>query len=139
MNDLTSSPTEPAPSPAGGGPAGLLLSRDLIFTSKVTGTAGALGYRVTVAGNAALAASVIGEWQPKAVFVDLAAGDLVSPAALLGYRQAARPGTRFIAFGSHVDKAALAAASEAGCDAVLPRSKFSAELPDLIRQYLGTQ
>ncbi len=72
-----------------------------------------------------------------AVFVDLAAGDLVSPAALLSYQKEAGPGVPFIAFGSHVDTLALEAARAAGCDPVLPRSKFTAELPELIRKYLG--
>ena len=68
--------------------------------------------------------------------MDLSAGDLVSPAALLAYQKQA-PGTPFVAFGSHVDTAGLAAAAAAGCDPVLPRSRFTAELPELIRRYLG--
>jgi CheY-like chemotaxis protein len=118
-----------------GGPDGLLLSRDLIFTSKITGTARALGYRMLTAGAPALAASMIERWRPRAVFLDLAAPDLTSPEAILAYRQLAAPGTTFIAFGSHVEKGALDAASDAGCDVVLPRSRFVAELPDLIRRY----
>src|SRR4051812_45918014 len=92
--------TEPAPvpTPEGTEPAGLLLSRDLIFTSKVTGTARELGHRVLVAGNSALAATMIGQWRPKVVFVDLAAGDLVAAPALMAYQQAAGPGTPFVAF-----------------------------------------
>ena len=128
---------EPTATPGGGGPTGLLLSRDLIFTSKITGTAQALGHRVTTAGNAALAKTLI-EWgHPRVVFVDLGAGELVSPDALASYRKLAGPETRFLAFGSHVDARALADAAAAGCDPVLPRSRFSAELPDLIRLYLG--
>lgn len=127
----------PVPDP-GAGPAGLLLSRDLIFTSKITGTARALGCQVLTAGNTSLASAMIEQWQPRAVFVDLASGDLVSPAALLAYRRLAPPETAFIAFGSHVDTAALATASAAGCDPVLPRSRFVNELPELIRRYLGT-
>lgn len=129
--------SEPVPAPEGSGPAGLLLSRDLIFTSKVTGTARMLGRQVLTAGNAALAQAMIGQWKPRAVFVDLAAGDLVTPEAILAYRAVAGPETAFVAFGSHVDAAGLAAASAAGCDPVLPRSKFSAELPELIRRFLG--
>jgi hypothetical protein len=119
-------------------PTGLLLSRDLIFTSKVTGTARELGHRVLVAGNSALAALMIEQWRPRVVFVDLTAGDLVSTPALIAYQKVAGPGTPFVAFGSHVDTAALDAARGAGCDPVLPRSKFSAELPELIVRYLGT-
>ena len=116
-------------------PTGLLLSRDLIFTSKVTGTARALGHRVLVAGNVALASTMIEQWRPQVVFVDLAAGELALAPALLAFRKIAGPDTAFVAFGSHVDTDALAAAKDAGCDPVLPRSRFSADLPDLIRQY----
>ena len=118
------------------GPVGLLLGRDLIFTTKVVGTAQALGLKVIPVGNAALISTMIARWRPVAVFVDLAAGDLVTPSALIGY-QAECPGTPFIAFGSHVDADVLQAAREAGCAEVMPRSRFSAELPDLLRRYLS--
>lgn len=127
----------PVPGPEGSEPAGLLLSRDLIFTSKITGTARELGHRVLVAGNTALASAMIEQWRPRVVFVDLSAGDLVAVPALLAYRASAGADTPFVAFGSHVDTQALAAAKSAGCDPVLPRSKFSAELSDLIRRYFG--
>jgi CheY-like chemotaxis protein len=128
---------EPPPLPPDTPPPGILLSRDLIFTSKVTGTAAALGHRVLVAGAVTLAATMIEKWKPRVVFVDLAAGDLVEPAALLAFRQLAGPSTPFVAFGSHVDTDALAAARGAGCDPVLPRSRFTAELPELIRRYFA--
>jgi hypothetical protein len=118
-------------------PPGILLSRDLIFTSKVTGTARMMGHRVLVAGDVGLASAMITQWQPRVVFVDLAAGDLVDSAAITAFRKLAAPATRFVAFGSHVDTAALTAARALGCDPVLPRSRFSAELPELISRYLG--
>ncbi|HMB04418.1 MAG TPA: response regulator [Isosphaeraceae bacterium] len=128
---------ESAPTPEGLGPPGLLLSRDLIFTAKVIGTARELGHRVLVAGDVALASSLIEQWHPRVVFVDLAAGELVQPPALMAYRKIVAPNTPFVAFGSHVDTQALGAAKAAGCDPVLPRSRFSAELPDLILRYCG--
>ncbi|SIO55976.1 hypothetical protein SAMN05444166_5168 [Singulisphaera sp. GP187] len=132
---MSSDPTMPSvPTPEGSEPAGLLLSRDLIFTSKITGTARELGHRVMVAGNTALAQAMIEQWKPRVVFVDLSAGELVSIPALLAYRTLAGEGTPFIAFGSHVDTAALADARSAGCDPVLARSQFTAQLPDLIRR-----
>ena len=48
------------------------------------------------------------------VFVDLAAGDLVAPEALLGYQALAGAATAFVAFGSHVDTQALAARAPRG-------------------------
>lgn len=124
---------EPSPDPV----SGVLLSRDLMFTVKITGTAKELGHRVQVAGNLELASALIREHHPKAVFVDLAAGPLASPESLTALQAVAGPDVPFIAFGSHVDAAALAAARAAGCDPVMPRSKFTMELPDLIRRYLG--
>ncbi len=121
--------------PAHPPPVGLLLSRDLIFTSKVTGTAAALGHRVVVVGDPARASALIAAGPPAVVFVDLAAGDLVAAPALRRFQAEAAAGTPFVAFGSHVDVQALADAAAAGCDPVMPRSRFTAELPALIRRY----
>jgi hypothetical protein len=129
------SPIAAVPVPADAGPTGILLSRDLIFTSKVTGTARELGHRVLVAGTSSLALPMIEQWRPCVVFVDLAAGDLVAPVALMAYQELAGPATAFVAFGSHVDTEALAAARAAGCHPVMPRSKFSAELPELMGRF----
>lgn len=41
-------------------------------------------------------------------------------------------GVRTVGFGSHVDHGLLAAAGAAGCDEVLPRSRFFARLPELL-------
>jgi DNA-binding response OmpR family regulator len=114
----------------------VLLSRDLIFTSKITGTARELGARVLVAGDPNLALRLIGQWRPPVVFVDLAAGELVATPALTALRREAGAGTAFVAFGSHVDTHALAEARAAGCDEVMPRSRFTSELSGLIRRHL---
>lgn len=116
---------------------GLLLCRDLMFTSRVTSEARALGVRVMTAGSQALAGSMIEQWRPRVVFVDLTAGEMVGRAALEAYRLIAGPSTTFIAYGPHVDRDNLAAAREAGCDLVLTRGKFNTDLPDLIRHYLA--
>jgi CheY-like chemotaxis protein len=115
--------------------SGLLVSRDLFFTSKVTGTAGQLGYVVQVVPDLAAAAARIAEAEVRCVFLDLA-----SPISGLAEFVAALPADRrptLVAFGSHVATAQLQAARDAGCDAVLPRSRFSGELPNLLREYLG--
>lgn len=116
--------------------SGLILTRDLMFTSKVVGTAQALGLAIKSVGGLDRAEALIAEHAPRAVFVDLAAGDLASPDAL-SRLMALAPGVPFIAFGSHVDADALAAARAAGCREVMPRSKFTMQLPELIRKYLG--
>jgi DNA-binding NarL/FixJ family response regulator len=116
---------------------GLLVSNDLMFTSKVTGTARALGLRVLVAGTKDEAVALLACESPRVLIVDLAGGVAATQDALLAYRGALAPGAAMLAFGSHVDKAALAAAVDAGCDEVMPRSKFSMELPRLLVRYLS--
>ena len=112
-----------------GMPDGLLVSRDLFFTSKVTGTASALGLSIEAVPDTAAAIARCQTEPPKAVFVDLAQenGDLAPLCAL---------GLTVIAFGSHVDTARLDAARAAGCTEVMPRSKFSATLPELLKHHL---
>ena len=117
-------------------PSGLLLSRDLMFTVKITGTARELGREVKVAGDVDRASALIAELHPRVVFVDLAAGPLASPETVARLRAEAGDDVPFIAFGSHVVAEALAAARDAGCREVMPRSKFTIQLPDLIRRYL---
>jgi len=116
---------------------GLLLCRDLIFTTKVKGTAAALGYRIQVAGDPLLAKSLIQTSQPRVVFVDLTAGEMAAPSALSAYLKLAGPAVWFVAFGPHVEAQSLNLARAAGCQAVLTRSKFAAELPELMRLYFS--
>ena len=127
----------PDPSSSEPRPTGLLLCRDLIFTTKVRGTAEALGYRILVASDESLVTSLIERWHPRVVFVDLTAGELASPGALIAYQKLAGPDVWFVAFGPHVEADALDAAKAAGCQVVMPRSKFSAELPELMRRYFN--
>ncbi len=117
------------------GSYGLLLSRDLIFTTKIKATAAELGYQIQVAGDVMLARSLIAEQRPRVVLIDLTAGDLCAPSALRDYRKLAGSDAWFVAFGPHVDADALVAARAAGCQTTMPRSKFASELPDLIQQY----
>jgi CheY-like chemotaxis protein len=67
------------------------------------------------------------------VILDLGMAETDLAAAVARLRQAAGQ-LPVIAFGSHVDKARLDAARAAGCDEVLPKSRFSAELPALLRR-----
>jgi CheY-like chemotaxis protein len=130
---MNPSSNDPAPE-SGPAPSGIVIGRDLMFTAKVTGTAGELGYRMRVAGDAATARRLIEEMQPRVILVDLAAGELATPSALKGYRQLAGESAWLVAAGPHVDAERLAEARAAGCQLALPRSKFSAELPELLRR-----
>lgn len=129
--DLSSNDPAASPGPV---PSGIAIGRDLMFTAKVTGTAGDLGYRMRVAGDVATARRMIEEMQPRVILVDLAAGELATPSALGEYRRLAGESAWLVAVGPHVDAERLAEARAAGCQLALPRSKFSAELPALLRR-----
>jgi CheY-like chemotaxis protein len=113
--------------------AALLVSRDLFFTSRVTGTADLLGIEVQVAADVQTAAERLAVAQFGCIFIDLADTGLDVAAFFAQLPSGEHPPV--IAFGSHVATARLQAARDAGCDQVLPRSRFSAELSDLLKKY----
>jgi CheY-like chemotaxis protein len=114
-------------------PGGLLLSDDLIFISRITGTAKALGLEVRVARSPAALIELAQQVRPDGVLIDLHHPGLDLPALLA----ALSPRPRVIAYGSHVEAATLHAAREAGCDLVLPRSKFVERLPEDLPAWVG--
>jgi CheY-like chemotaxis protein len=117
-------------------PQGLLLSDDLIFTSRVTGTACGLGLVVKPARSVEALVEMARQHRPRCVLVDLA-----NPGLDLGdlFRRLAEvcAPPRVVAYGSHVDKATLRAARAAGCEPVLPRSKFVEDLPRELPRWLA--
>lgn len=90
-----------------------------------------LGLRIETVGNADSFSVRIAAAKPRAIFLDLGWAE-IDPRSLIEQLGAPRPVV--IAFGAHVDTMRLEQAREAGCDDVMPRSKFSATLPDLLRQ-----
>ncbi len=113
----------------------LLVTRDLFFTSKVTGTAAAVGIKVEVVSDADAAARCVETGNVRCIFIDLADTGLDVGGFFSRLSLEARPPV--IAFGSHVATARLQAARDAGCDDVMPRSRFSASLPELLKKYCG--
>jgi CheY-like chemotaxis protein len=118
-------------------PVGILLSDDLIFTSRVTGEARALGFTVKSARSVEALLAHARQQPPTCVLLDLANPGLSVPDFLRRLRELGTPLPRVVAYGSHVDAAGLRAAREAGCDLVLPRSKFVEELPVALPQWLA--
>jgi DNA-binding NarL/FixJ family response regulator len=127
--------THPQASPA---PAGLLLSDDLIFTSRITGTARAQGLEVRQARSAEALVEVARQAPPHGVLIDLGFPGLALEDLLGQLAQACPAMPRVIAYGSHVDTASLKAARAAGCAVVLPRSKFVEDLAKELPNWLAT-
>src|SRR5262249_54538031 len=114
-------------------PGGLLISQDLLFTSKVTGTARHLGIGMEVVPDCASATSRLAGCDVRCVFIDLSQVGSNLPQFFAAMPPGKRP--TVIAFGSYVATAQLQMARDLGCDDVMPRSRFSAELPALLRRY----
>jgi CheY-like chemotaxis protein len=124
---------------AGAAPQGLLLSDDLIFTSRVTGTAKALGLEVQAARSPAALVELARRAAPRCAILDLHNPGLDVPGLLRDLEAACGRRPRVVAYGSHVEAATLHAARAAGCDLVLPRSRFVEELPAALPEWLGAR
>ena len=112
----------------------LLLSDDLLFTSRIIGTARALGLEMKSArGTAELLALAVTS-APPCVLLDLQNPGLDIAALVRDLKSAGKP--TIIGYGSHVDTATLKAARDAGCDVVLPRSKFVEDLATALPQWM---
>lgn len=115
---------------------GLLLCDDLLFASKVLGTASALKLAVRVAKTPAVLLDLAGQTSPTCVILDLHCPGL-DLASLIARLAEVCPAARVVGYGSHVEAATLHAARLAGCDPVLPRSRFVEELPANLAAWLG--
>ena len=118
-------------------PIGLLLSDDMIFTSRIAGTARDLGLTLKALRSMD---SIVAEAQqrpPTCVIVDLANPTLNVPELISQLRKSCATMPYVVAYGSHVDAAGLRAAREAGCNLVLPRSKFVEDLPRELLVWFG--
>ena len=109
----------------------LALIDDLFFQSKLLETARQVGVAVRVVSNSDALAQAAAAQPPALVLVDLNARQ----GALEGLARVCAAGPApVVAFLSHVQTDLAARAREAGCTEVLPRSKFSANLAEILRR-----
>jgi CheY-like chemotaxis protein len=115
---------------------GLLLSDDLLFISRIEGTARDLGLRVVTVRTPAELLVRARKEAPACVIVDLA-----NPGLMIGevVEELREIGPRVVAYGPHVDAARLQAAREAECDVVLARSKFVERLPEHLTDWFQSR
>lgn len=66
------------------------------------------------------------------VILDLTTSRLNVAEAIAQLRALSKPPKSIIAYGPHVQEAALQAAQEAGCDLVLTRGQFNAQMDELL-------
>ena len=107
---------------------------DLFFQMKLAETAKHLGLEVKVATNADSLMQLM-DPLPELVIFDLNARS--EPLAAVRRLRTAQPELRVIGFLSHVQTGLAEQASAAGLSEVMPRSKFSMNLPDILASAAG--
>lgn len=109
----------------------MALAPDLMDRSKVEAAARAAGATLTLVAEASELAEAAGQG------TDLVIVDLSRPGALDALPQVAQ--VRTVGFASHVNRALMEGAQEAGCQEVLARSAFFRRLRDLLRGGAGVE
>jgi len=104
---------------------------DLIFETKIRSTAQALGIETTVVRSPAALDAEFDRVRPSLLIVDLNTAGV--DAVKTGISRAPRP--YIVAFVSHVDQDLANQAAMAGADQVMPRSKFTAELTQILQTH----
>ena len=111
----------------------LAIVSDLIFASRITGTAAKLGTECRVIRTLSSLEAAISESEPKTVLVDMSV-ESCAPDDAIRTAKTLCPGARVIAFFSHVQTELLERAQSAGADDVWPRSLFVQNLPQVLEE-----
>jgi DNA-binding response OmpR family regulator len=107
----------------------LFVSDDVFFWARVQGLAKSLGSNAVRIGDEEAMDAAFQSGGVARVIVDLGSRSV----DVLGWAarwKGASPPPQLVAFGSHVNEAALAAAKEAGFDDVMANSRFSRSMAD---------
>lgn len=115
----------------------LVLTADLMSSTRVHDTLSRLGYQVKVAEDDEEMMALLGQAPAGLIIIDLAAPGLSLP-NLVQEANGKLPQTPILAFGSHMDTQRLAAATAAGCTKVVSRSRFFTEMASLIHSFFTT-
>ena len=119
--------------------AGILLSDDLLFYSRITGAARHHDLTLHVARTQADVVHHATQSGPQCLILDLENPGLNIDTLMEDVRQQCNPAPFVVAYGSHVDTVTLKAARAAGCNLVLPRSKFVELLPAKIPNWYARE
>lgn len=114
----------------------VILCADLMFQSQVTGAARLQGFSFRCALSLAQAIGQLTDEFPQLLIIDLNQPGMNWEQLTETLQN--HPKLSSIAYGPHVDTDKLQQARDAGCDQVLPRSQFSANLPQLLQNAFTT-
>ena len=110
----------------------LALVDDLFFMAKLLETAKQVGVQLRACQSADALWTEISQEEPRLIVFDLNARN--DPMGAIRRIKASRQAIPLLGFVSHVEVALSRQAHEAGCDEVMPRSKFTRELATILAQ-----
>ena len=113
----------------------LLVTADLMFASKFAAAVQRAGMSGDTALDATSFESKFAASSPKLVVLDLSTPWLEVPAVMERLRALGESRPTVLAFGAHVKIEARDAARIAGCDVVIPRGQFNAQMDELLRRF----
>ena len=111
----------------------LAIVSDMIFASRITGTAAKLGTPCQVVADLTSLEAALSESDPNTALVDMNLEGLSAEEAIRTVKSR-HPGTRVIAFFSHVQTELMERARSAGADEVWPRSVFVQQLTQVLEE-----
>lgn len=108
--------------------------RDLIFVSKIQSTGQAVSAPVLVVDSVMALQAALADNPVRLLIVDLGMSSHDSIQAVAAASRH-RPRPKVVAFFAHVQPELAEMAARAGADVVVPRSKFSMDLPMILAEY----
>ncbi len=117
--------------------AALALVSDLVMQSQISAAAARTGVAVEIAGAADALVARLEAVRPRLVVLDLSHAGLDPHQLVPRLKDLLTESATLVAFGPHVHKQRLNAAVEAGCNVVISRGQFHAEMDEILKRYAG--
>ena len=109
----------------------VFVSSDVMFWARVHAAAKAAGSDAVRVGDEAGMEAAVRDGSVSRVIFDLGFKEFDAAACAARWTSSS-PRPQLVAFGSHVDEDAMAAAKNAGFDVVMPNSRFHRTLPEWV-------
>jgi len=110
----------------------MFLTKDLLFSSRVTSVAAHLRIELSVVSDADELVERASTVPVKVILVDLSLSGLDAAHLVPQLRKLTPPPGAIIAFGPHVHGVKLAAARSAGCEVVFSRGEFNSRMDEIL-------
>jgi CheY-like chemotaxis protein len=114
------------------------LTSDLVFPSRVVGVAAKIGARMEIAASEpALLTKVraVDSGEAVVVLLDLSMPAIDAGQAVSALKALSPPPRAIVAFGPHVHETRLDGARAAGCDLVISRGQFDAQIGTILERF----